>query len=890
MDPGRDRAAGTLPSGTVTFLFTDIEGSTRLLERLGSAYEGVLDEHRRRIRAAVDAGGGMEFGTEGDAVFAAFGSPSGGLLAAAEAQRLLAEGGWPVDVAVQVRMGVHTGEVMLSNGDYVGLEVHRAARIAAAAHGGQIIVSSATLALAADRLPAGTSLKDLGEHRLKDLTRAERLSQLVVAGLRADFPRPRTLDTTPNNLPLQLTSFVGRESLLAEAHRLLATTRLLTLSGPGGTGKTRLALQVAADVVDRFPEGVFFVPLASVLAPDLVPSAIVAALGLTDGGTALPLDRITAHLRTSRTLLVLDNFEQVLPAAPTIAAILRMTDSVKILVTSRSVLRISGEHELPVPPLELPDPREVATRASLSQYEAVQLFIERGVAARPDFAVTNENAPAIAEITARLDGLPLAIELAAARLRLLSPQAILARLGDRLGLLSGGARDLPARQQTLRAAIAWSYDLLDEGERRLFARLSAFAGGWSLDAAEAVCGGADVAVDVLDGLSSLAEKSLVRPQDDAHGDERFLMLETIHAFAVERFEAGPEAADIRRRHAEFFLGLAERVGTALLGEDRRVKLIALEDDHDNFRAALAWLDTQGDLPSTARLLAALWRFWQMHGHLYEARRSFDRAIALDDKRHGLTPAQRRALLTAAGGIAYWQGDIAAAHRWYREAVDLARAHEGPLALANALYDLSFAPLETSTAEWTAAIVGESRPILEEALAIFRAERDDDGVARALWALTNQYVFGGDAAEGEAVAREALELNRRFGSAFGIGWALHSVGLVEGATGRLDAAQATLTEALGLFHRAGDMSGVTLISSDLAVVALVGGDRERGIRIAAAVDHLIELTGAALGRVSYQAAGLPVLPTGPEQPGDETPWAEGRAMDADALVAYLRATA
>lgn len=408
-----------------------------------------------------------------------------------------------------------------------------------------------------------------------------------------------------------------------------------------------------------------------------------------------------------------------------------------------------------------------------------------------------------------------------------------------------------------------------------------------------MCPGAvagDAPIDVFEGLTSLAEKSLVRPQDDAHGDARFLMLETIRAFALERFEASPEADAVRRRHAEYFLGVAERIGTALLSEDRREKLIALEDDHDNFRAALAWLETQRDLPAMARLLAALWRFWQMHGHLYEARRSFDRFIALDDQRHGLGAAERRALLTAAGGIAYWQGDISAAHRWYREAADLARVHEGGLALANALYDLSFAPIETSQADWTASIVEASRPLVEEALAIFRAEGDEDGVARALWALTNQYVFGGNPAEGEAAAREALALNRKFGNAFGIGWALHSVGLVEVATGRFEAATATLLEALDLFHRAGDMSGVTLISSDLGVLALVRGDRERGVRIAAAADRLIEQTGAALGRISYQAAGLPVLQGGPEGPEDEAPWAEGRTLDADALVAYLRASA
>jgi tetratricopeptide (TPR) repeat protein len=400
--------------------------------------------------------------------------------------------------------------------------------------------------------------------------------------------------------------------------------------------------------------------------------------------------------------------------------------------------------------------------------------------------------------------------------------------------------------------------------------------------------GAD-AFDIFEGLSSLAEKSLIRPQDDPHGDPRFLMLETIRAFAVERLEASSEVSDVRRRHAEFFLGLAERLGLNLFGDDRSTRLTALEDDHDNLRVAIAWFEAADDRASHARLLGALWRFWQMHGHLHEARGRFDRAIARDDRDHRLTPPQRRALLSAAGGISYWQGDLNQTHAWYREAVELARANEPPLALANALYDLSFAPVGGGPEGWTQAMGVASKPILEEAVEIFRAEGDDEGVARVLWGLTNHYLFGGDLVEGERVAREALVVNRRSGTPFGIGWALHSVGLIEAATGRLDAARATLMEALELFHAAGDRSGVTLIGSDIAVLAYVLGRREDYIRSAAAADHLIEVTGAAIGRVSYQGAGLPVLPTGPERPEDEVPWAEGRLMDADAFVAYLRAT-
>ncbi|MET1232036.1 MAG: adenylate/guanylate cyclase domain-containing protein, partial [Candidatus Limnocylindrales bacterium] len=515
------------PTGTVTFLFTDIEGSTRLVERLGTtAYTDVLERHQQLMRAALAATGGREIKTEGDSFFVVFRSAPSAVEAAVTAQRALAAEPWPDGVAVSVRMGMHTGEgVVAPDSDYVGLDVHRAARIAGAGHGGQVLVSGTTRALTETSLPAGVTLRDLGEHRLKDLSRSERIAQLAIAGLPDQFPPLRTLDATPNNLPILPTSFVGRVHEVAEARRLLTTTRLLTLTGPGGTGKTRLALQVAAESIEDFPDGVFFVPLEPVSEGVLVAPAIAACLGVREGETTIA-ERVADYIRSRRILLVLDNFEQVMDAAALMGDLLKAGPDLRLLVTSRSPLHVYGEQEYPVPPLGIPDPANLPQLEAMAQYEAVALFIARAMAAKPDFAVTNENAPAVAAITARLDGLPLAIELAAARVKLLNPQAMLPRLESRLALLGGGARDLPARQQTLRGAIDWSYGLLDEAQRSLFARASVFSGGFDLEAAEAICGpaiGGGPFLDVLDGLGDLADQSLVR-QLEEHDLVRFRIL------------------------------------------------------------------------------------------------------------------------------------------------------------------------------------------------------------------------------------------------------------------------------------------------------------------------------------------------------------------------------
>jgi predicted ATPase/class 3 adenylate cyclase len=508
-----------LPTGTVTFLFTDVEGSTRLLGQLGEdEYGAVLEEHRSRLREAFAAG--REVDTQGDSLFYAFARADDAVVAAIAGQRALD------DLPVLVRMGLHTGQPVIVGDRYVGLDVHRAARICAAAHGGQVLFSQSTREL------VEAEGRDLGEQRLKDLTQSQRLHQLLAEGLEADFPPLRTLENRPTNLPAQATPLVGRATELDGLSALIADddVRLVTLTGPGGSGKTRLALHAAAEAIDLFPNGVWLVSLEAVEDPALLLPTIAQTLGLYETGDRPLEDAVKEHLADQRVLLVLDNFEQLLGPARTVSDLLGGSPRLDVLVTSRAPLRLAAEHVFPVPPLLLPDPAALPTLEALSQYEAVALFRERAQAVAPAFALTNENAPAVAELCVRLDGLPLAIELAAARVKLLPPQAPLARLGQRLELLRGGARDRPERQQTLRATLDWSFELLGNEEQRLFARLAVFAGGFRLEIAEEVCDASP------DAVEALLEISLLRSDEQSCGEPRFFMLETIRDYAVEQLE------------------------------------------------------------------------------------------------------------------------------------------------------------------------------------------------------------------------------------------------------------------------------------------------------------------------------------------------------------------
>jgi predicted ATPase/class 3 adenylate cyclase len=768
-----------LPTGTVTLLFTDIEGSTRLLERLGDRYVQILAAHQELLRAAFDEHHGREVGTEGDAFFVAFAKASDAVAAVVAAQRALAGHSWPDGVVLGVRMGLHTGEPVIVGRDYAGLDVHRAARISSAGHGGQTLFSQPTRELLGHDLPAGVGLRDLGEHRLRDLTDPQRLFQLVIAGLPADFPPLRTLGPRPADLPAQLTRFIGRRQELAQARTLLQRkeVRLLTLTGPGGTGKTRLALEIAGEWIDPFPDGVVFVGLAAVQDPGLVLPTIAQALGTREAAGQSLLENLAAQLDDRRLLLVLDNFEQVLPAAAMVVELLAACPRLKALVTSRAGLHVSGEHVYPVPPLSLPDPATPDAAYDLTSSDAVALFVERARAVDPSFALTDANAPLLVELCRRLDGLPLAIELAAARARLLSPQALLARLHRRLGLLKGGARDLPARQQTLRATLDWSYELLEPDERTLFARLAVFAGGCTLEAAEAVCGLEDD-LDVLAGLEALVDKNLLQPREGPDGDRRVVLLETVREYGLERLAERGEIDAVARRHADYFLAVAEQAEPELVGPRQGLWYERLEAELDNFRAVLGWSLAHQQPEAIVRLAApALTLLWVDRGHTGEGRRWVDAALE------------------------------------YRD--DLSRP-----ALAKALFVRSYLSLRSG---------GPDRQVdrqLGESLSLFQELEDTEWTVAALSMLGQTAERAGELDRAVSLHTQAVTVAQDGASDWHLAMALGNLGLSLLKTNEPARAQAPLDESLTRFRALEDLEGIATVFSGLAMLALGEGNPKR----------------------------------------------------------------
>lgn len=852
------------PGGELTFLFSDIEGSTVLLERLGpDRWTPILARHRELLRAAWTAYGGSERSTEGDSFFVVFRDPAGAIGAAAAAQRAIAAEAWPDGIELRVRMGIHAGHAILDpDGSYVGHDVHRAARITGAANGGQVLVSEATVGRAAGRLPPGIAVRPLGEHRLKDL-RPERLSMLLVDGAPAVETPIRSLDARPNNLPTQLTTFVGRERELEETRDLLGRARLLTITGPGGTGKTRLALQLAASVADLFPDGTWFVPLATIRDPDLVLPAIARAMAVTENPVRGPVEVLVAELAGKRALLVLDNLEQVLAASPHLAALLRELPLLRAVVTSRAPLRVAGEqeyplHGLPVPvdvtglsPIERATLADAARRrdaANVAGFEAVRLFLARASAVRPGFALTEANAEDVAGIVAHLGGIPLAIELAAARMRFLTPAAIRARLDGRLDLPGTAMLDVPERQQTLRAAIAWSHELLDPPAQRLFARLGAFAGGFDLECAEAVCGpAAELGGEVLDTLSALVDHSLVRA-DEAGDEPRFGMLEPIREYAVERLAASDEEAAVRERHARSMLALATRAEPELAGPDQRRWLDRLELEHANLRAALDWAEELGDAPVALGLAVRVWRFWQKRGHLREARTRVERLLA---RPWASDPTPLRGdLLEVAGGIAYWHGEPRAAEPYYEESLAIRRASGDSGAVANACYNLSFCFIVGGMHDEAART--RALALLEESLERYRELNDDRGTANALWGIGCARYFINDNEGAVAPLEESLALYRKVGDRTQEGWALHQLGSSHLKLGHLDTARDLLRDGLRLFRDAGDLAGVTVILDDISASAVADGDLVRAARLHGLARRLQQTSGTDLARFIEEA--------------------------------------
>ena len=831
-----------LPSGTVTFLCTDIEGSTALWERDRAAMASTVARHLTLLRTATGAHDGVLFKVVGDAVQAAFSTAPDAVSAALDAQRAFATERWPDATGPpKVRMALHTAAATPQDGDYLAPGLNRLARLLAAGHGGQVLLSLATQDLARDVLPASASLRDLGEHPLRDLYRPERVFQLLHPDLPAEFPPIRTLATRPNNLPLQPTPFLGREDQVARVVDFLGRddVRLLTVTGPGGVGKTRLALQAAADLLEDFPDGVWFVDLSVLDDPALVPSAIAGILGVHEegGGTA---NRLLAVLAGKHLLLVLDNFERVIDAVSVVADLLARAPALKILTTSRTPLHAYGEREFPLLPFPMPDLSHLPSVETLSQYEAVRLFIQRAQAVKPDFVVTSANAPALAEICHRLDGLPLAIELAAALVKMLPPQALLKRIEKRLPLLTGGARTLPARQQTMRNTIAWSHDLLSPEEQTLFRRLAVFAGGCTLEAAEAVVN-QEGTQDVFAGIASLVDKSLLRQEEGTEGEPRFRTLETVREFGLERLAASGEEPAIRDRHSTYFLTLLGRNDYDFVPLSPDQAWLDLADrEHDNLRSALGWAQKSGQHETLLRLAASLAYFWYYRGHLQEGRRWLDQALQTPPDAGA--PLLRAAALTLRGLLANVSGETDRAAELLTESFDWweRSGDAGGNAVARSL----LGGVRVNQGEYD-----EAKTLFAATATALRDAGYDDWLGHALFHLGLIAWAQGDEVHARQVLRNAVEtMDRSVVTGRGVRAdaidPLRYLGLIACAAGNADEAAGWFGEVVTRLRQYGSRAAIAVGLADVATLAATQEAWQPAVRLFAKAETLLAAEAAA----------------------------------------------
>jgi len=870
-----------LPSGTVTILFTDIEGSTRLLERLGDGrYAEVLEEHRRLLRRACDGFGGREISTPGDAFLAVFARASDAVGAAIAAQQALARHPWPDESGVRVRMGLHAGEPTSASGDYGGIDMHRSARICAAGHGGQILVSEAAKSLAEAHLPPETRLQSIGLHRLKDLQRPEHLFQVFHPDLRPAFPPLRSLDAHPNNLGLQLSSFVGRERELRDVKAALQNGRLITLSGPGGVGKTRLALQVAAEVLHEFDDGVWSVELASLSDPALVPQTVAMTLGVQEAPHDSPLGTLVHALRARRALIVLDNCEHLVDACARLAeALLRGCSGLKILATSREPLAIPGEAVYTVPPFTVPDPATLPALAALAKYEAVRLFVERAGSSKPGFTMDTANASAIAQACYRLDGIPLALELAAARVGTLTVTQIVERLDARFGLLTGGARTALPRHQTLRATMDWSHDLLSSKEQALFRRLAVFAGGFTLEAAEAVGAGDQVpGDDVLELLAQLLAKSLLVAAGTDR-EVRYGMLETVRQYSQERLDASTDAAAAQERHQRYYVEFAEAAEPHLEGPEQLVWLDRIETEHDNLRAALAWGAGHGDAEPMLRLCAALWWFWYVRGYHSEGRRWLGDALAHTGK---VSPAVKARALDGAGTLAADQGDYTAALACFEQSLAIHRDTGRTAGVARALHGIG-------RVAWRKGDYERAAARYEEALAL----RGQLGVSVIIGQVLNSLITlamaRGEHQKAAALLHESLVVNRELGNKRAVVVATGNLGILALRLGNYADAAPLIRETLALRRELGDRRGVVSELVALGLLRAAERDAAQAARLLGAAEAIGESIGAPLSSSERAVAdydryvAIARVDLGEEALARE--WAVGRTMTLEQALTY-----
>ncbi len=917
----------TAEHGTVTLLFTDIEGSTWLWQEHPTAMTAALARHHTLLNQAIASHHGVVFQIIGDGFHATFPSALDALNAAMQAQRALFKEAWGEIGSLRVRMAVDTDHANIqpdkydageyARGAYVFLA--RAARLLSAGYGGQVLLSASTAEAVRDRLPETVALRDLGIHRVKDF-QYQQIFQATVPELPSDFPPLHTLTSHPNNLPVQLTTFIGREKEIREVEAHLETERLLTLTGPGGAGKTRLSLQVAADRIERFKHGVWFVELASLSDPSLVPQVVATTLGLHEQPGRILLDLLQDYLRSKQVLLVLDNCEHLIEACAQLAnTLLRTAPDLKILTSSREPLGINGETTYPVPSLSFPgDP--LSTEASgnansveaLARFEAVRLFVDRAQRVQPTFAVTPANAPALAEICRRLDGIPLALELAAARVKSLTLEQIAQRLDDRFRLLTGGSRTAMPHHQTLQATIEWSYGMLSKEERILFERLAVFAGGWTLEAAEHICEGADLTLgDVLDLLMRLVDKSLV-VVDQSRDAARYHFLDTIRQYARDKFSTLDETDRTRicDQHLAYFLAFVREMDQTVRGTEQEAGLVQLDRELDNVRAALAWSAGTNNVDAEMGLALALWRYWRVRSFFSEGRRWLADALARGE---ACPPALRAKALLGAGSLANYQADYAQARGFLEASLKLHRQLKDNQGIGLSLNLL--ADGKTMTGEFAGA-----RRDLQESVAIFRKLNDPRGTGYALYFLGSLLLRTGELAQArplleESLTRltrvgdkwwigntllqlgwclnrqgehdralqllqEALDMSTQFNDTRGTGRALMYVGEVKYSQGDYTAARLKYIESLKMFHEIGDKWAETSCLEGLAYIAAAQNEARRVAYLLGAAEHMHERLGAPLLAV-YRESNEKSANRARKQLGAQDfsqAWAEGRALN------------
>lgn len=814
-----------LPSGTVTFLFTDIEGSTLWWETHPEWMSRAFTRQESILRSAAATHGGYVYKMIGDAFQIAFDTALNALGAAIQAQRALQAEPWGEFGPLRVRMALHTGVTEEREDDYVGPLLNRLGRLLGVSQGGQILLGQATYELVCDFLPDGVTLLDLGTHRLKDLIRPENIYQVVASGLLSDFRPIQSLDSFPHNLPLQLTSFVGREREIVEVKRLILGDRFVTLTGPGGTGKTRLALQAAAELLELFPDGAWLVELASISDSALVPQTVAAVLGIRESSGRPILTLLIDYLRNRELLLILDNCEHLLSASAKLAiTLLQACPNICILATSREALEVPGEASLRVPSLSIPDSRHIPPIEMLTQFESVRLFVERAELIQPDFALTTANASSIAQICRRLDGIPLAIELAVARVKVMQVEQVAARLDDRFRLLTGGNRTALPRHQTLRALIDWSYDLLSETERALFQRLSVFAGGWTLEAAEDICAGDGIeCYDILDLLTQLTNKSLVIPDLVSDHETRYRSLETIRQYAREKLLETGGGDLVRERHLDYYLKFVERAEPELRGSDQVSWLDRLDKDVDNIRAALEW-SMESRVWDALRVASALLWFWHIRSRKSEGIEWVERALAAPTEQENISPSAsnqsliRGKALNAAGSLLVMHGSPERAGVLSQESLTLHQelGSAGRKGAAHALWNLAQCAAQHEDFE-------QAESISEQGLAMYREIGDQFGIAQCLDNLGSYALIRGDHARSQAVWEEDLAIRRELGDKDGIGWILTCLAELTFWRGDHQRARTLYEESQTAFREVGNKWAVSMAISGIGSIVLAQGD-------------------------------------------------------------------